>query len=298
MNRWNCISPWLLAMAAALFDCAGSVGVSLGCRREDDSTVGETIEPYTGPPIFLDEPEPPPPASLVEKRVDSDKYADGKIRVERQIARYSDNHFVADGFYREFYPNGEKFAEGQYKNGRQDGDLDLLVRQRQGLPQSDVQERPAGRQLGRTQCRWRRRREAELQERQTRWHLGRLRRDRQAVAPRGAIRGRQGRRHVEGLVPLRPTSNTDGLQARQPPRCRPSWDEKGNKRAELNYVDGKLDGTATLGVPTGRKLSNSTTTASSSRKRRNSVANPSPAQAIGRGAISARHASVPRRPAD
>ena len=32
------------------------------------------------------------------------------------------------------------------------------------------------------------------------------------------------------------------------------WDEKGNKRAELNFVDGKLDGTATLWGTDGKKI--------------------------------------------
>jgi hypothetical protein len=117
MNRFT-FSPWLLPLSVALLSFAGMTQVALAA--EGDSKT-ETITPYDGPPIFLEEPEPQPAASLVEKRVDSDKYPDGKIRYEREIARYSDNRFVADGFYREFYPNGEKFAEGQYKNGRQEG---------------------------------------------------------------------------------------------------------------------------------------------------------------------------------
>ena len=32
------------------------------------------------------------------------------------------------------------------------------------------------------------------------------------------------------------------------------WDEKGNKRAELNFVDGKLDGTATIWGADGKKI--------------------------------------------
>ena len=35
---------------------------------------------------------------------------------------YSDNHFEADGIYREFYPNGKLFVEGKFSNGRQDGE--------------------------------------------------------------------------------------------------------------------------------------------------------------------------------
>ena len=113
-------------------------------RAADDATV----EKYTGPPIFLDEPPTPPPAALVEKRVDKDEYPDGKVRYEREIARYSDDSFVADGFYREFYPNGQKFCEGQYRNGHREGTWtfwhDNGTQQRAG----DLQKWSAGRQLG------------------------------------------------------------------------------------------------------------------------------------------------------
>ncbi len=119
MYRWKNISPWLAVCTAAFALNTMTTGYSLAA--EDDSQGAATIERYSGPPIFLDELETPPPASLVEKRVDDDKYPNGKIRYEREIARYSDDRFVADGFYREFYPNGEKFAEGRYKSGHQEG---------------------------------------------------------------------------------------------------------------------------------------------------------------------------------
>src|SRR5262245_1561749 len=92
-------------------------------KSANDATETESLEfkPYTGPPIFLDEDEAPPKPALVTKQVDTDKYPDGKVRLEREIAKYSDNHLEADGYYREYYPNGQKFAEGQYKGGRQDG---------------------------------------------------------------------------------------------------------------------------------------------------------------------------------
>jgi antitoxin component YwqK of YwqJK toxin-antitoxin module len=80
------------------------------------------IEPYTGPPIFLEEKRVVVPPTIVVRDVHTDKYPDGKSRVERQIARYSDDHRESDGFYREFYPNGTKFIEGQYRNGRQEGE--------------------------------------------------------------------------------------------------------------------------------------------------------------------------------
>ena len=62
---------------------------------------------------------------------------------------YSDNHFEADGTYREFYPNGKLFVEGQFRNGRQDGEWTFYYRQRPVESQGDVQERQARRRLGR-----------------------------------------------------------------------------------------------------------------------------------------------------
>jgi len=80
------------------------------------------IEPYTGPPIFLEEKRVVVAPTIVVRDVHTDKFPDGKPRVERQIARYSDDHRESDGFYREFYPNGAKFIEGQYRHGRQEGE--------------------------------------------------------------------------------------------------------------------------------------------------------------------------------
>jgi antitoxin component YwqK of YwqJK toxin-antitoxin module len=80
------------------------------------------IEPYTGPPIFLEEKKMVVPPSIVTREVVPDKFPDGKLRIERQIAKYSDDHYESDGFYREYYPNGQKFLDGQYRQGRREGD--------------------------------------------------------------------------------------------------------------------------------------------------------------------------------
>src|SRR5687768_12566236 len=81
------------------------------------------VPPYDGPPIYLDEPEVVAKPTIVRREmVPPEKYPDGKVRVERQVAYYSDNHVEADGMYREFYPNGQLFVEGQYQRGRQHGE--------------------------------------------------------------------------------------------------------------------------------------------------------------------------------
>lgn len=81
------------------------------------------IEPYKGPPVFLEEVQQVVKPQLVTRETIPEKYEDGTtLRVERVVARYSDNSIAADGKYREFHPNGKPFIEGQFKAGRQDGE--------------------------------------------------------------------------------------------------------------------------------------------------------------------------------
>ncbi|HEY4234878.1 MAG TPA: toxin-antitoxin system YwqK family antitoxin [Lacipirellulaceae bacterium] len=211
------------------------------------------IKPYTGPPIFLDEPDAAPAPTMVDRTVQSDKYPDGKLLVERQIAKYSDNHFVADGFYREYYANGQKFVEGQYKSGRQDGQWtywhengtqNRQVTFKDGMPDGS-------------------------------WEVHRA--DGSLATTRGFKEGkREGIWTIyddTGKQPLRLESYVDGkpdgewkiwfpsgqlqrqINFKAGDRSGPAveWDEKGNKRIEMNYVDGKPDGTATAWTADGRK---------------------------------------------
>ena len=100
---------------AADSDAAG------GTKPAEDKGESIVVEPYTGPPIYLEETEPPPAPTIVTRQKATNNYPDGKLRWEREVARLSDNSFVADGFYREFHPNGELFVEGTYGMGRQEG---------------------------------------------------------------------------------------------------------------------------------------------------------------------------------
>ncbi len=80
------------------------------------------IQPYKGPPIYLNEPPVPPPATIVaERKPHETKYKDGTIHIERQITRYSDDRIENDGMYREYFPNGQLFVEGEYVKGEQQG---------------------------------------------------------------------------------------------------------------------------------------------------------------------------------
>jgi antitoxin component YwqK of YwqJK toxin-antitoxin module len=80
------------------------------------------IEPYKGPPIFLEEKRTVVSPTIVRHDPFTDKYEDGKTRVERQVALYSDEHRESDGYYREFYPNGKPFIDGNYRQGKQHGE--------------------------------------------------------------------------------------------------------------------------------------------------------------------------------
>jgi antitoxin component YwqK of YwqJK toxin-antitoxin module len=212
------------------------------------------IKPYTGPPIFLDQPEAPPAASFVEKRVDTEKYENGKVRHEREIARYSDNRFVADGFYREFYPTGEKFAEGQYKDGKQvgkwtfwheNGKESRTVNYTNGQPDGTWDIRNAdgavvakrSYKAGKRDGTWVVYDKTGKQTlREEAYDDGKPNGTWKVWFPNGQLKTQIGIKDGE--------RDGDAIE----------WDEKGNKRAELKYVAGKVHGTATAWAADGRKV--------------------------------------------
>jgi antitoxin component YwqK of YwqJK toxin-antitoxin module len=237
--------------ASAAADKTAPAATAKDTSAEDDKV---EIKPYTGKPIYLDEPEATPTSSMVERVVQSDKFSDGKLHVERQIAKYSDNHYVADGFYREYYPNGQKFVEGQYKAGHQDGDwtywhengtVNRKLTYKDGQPDGS-------------------------------WDVHRA--DGSLMATRSFKQGRRDGTWTiyddTGKQPLRVEKYADGKADGQWKVWFPSgqlqrqinfkagnrdgsateWDEKGNKRIEMNYVDGKPDGDSTSWLPDGRKI--------------------------------------------
>jgi antitoxin component YwqK of YwqJK toxin-antitoxin module len=72
--------------------------------------------------VYLDEPESDPPGREVRKQKVEDKYEDGKLRSERNVSILSDDTYVNDGPYVEYYPDGQKFAEGNYVAGVMEGE--------------------------------------------------------------------------------------------------------------------------------------------------------------------------------
>lgn len=93
--------------------------------------------------IYLDEPEPEPPPTVVQQYKVEDKYPDDQVRVQREVIRLSNNRIVNHGLYTEFYRDGKKFAEGSYSRGihvgewnywHPNGQLCKTVRFNDGLP--------------------------------------------------------------------------------------------------------------------------------------------------------------------
>ncbi len=82
------------------------------------------VEPYKGEAVYLPEPAAPPPASEVGGReMVSQKYEESEqIHVERGVLKFSDDTFVNDGPYREFYADGQLFVEGEFERGKQIGE--------------------------------------------------------------------------------------------------------------------------------------------------------------------------------
>jgi len=107
------------------------------------------IQPYTGDPILLEQPEAPPEPQIVERRVKKTaEFEDGKPRIVREVARYSDDSFVSNGSYKEYYQSGQVFVEGVFELGtrvgqwtyyHENGKVAKVVSYARGLPEGDVQ---------------------------------------------------------------------------------------------------------------------------------------------------------------
>lgn len=71
--------------------------------------------------VYLDEPRPEPPPKEMGTIKVPEKYEDGTVRIEREVLRMSDDTFVNDGSFVEYYRDGQKFTEGTFKKGVHDG---------------------------------------------------------------------------------------------------------------------------------------------------------------------------------
>ena len=73
-------------------------------------------------PIYLDEPEPEPPARKGRRQTVEDKFEDDTVRLKVQVVKLSNDRVVYDGELVEYYPDGKKYRAGTYNMGVFDGD--------------------------------------------------------------------------------------------------------------------------------------------------------------------------------
>jgi antitoxin component YwqK of YwqJK toxin-antitoxin module len=239
----------VVLVVSAVASWSGSA-LAIDPPRAQDSV---KIEPYKGPPIFLDEPEKIGVApTIVTRETIKEKLGDG--RVEREVAHYSDNSFAADGSYKEFHPNGKVFIEGQFRKGKQEGEWTYYFDNGQVNRKSSYKNgKPNGS-----------------------WEINRA--DGTLQAKRGFKDGlRDGEWMTYDDTGKKPKSEEHYI-AGEPDGVWKTWypsgqqrqqgsfkngkrngasvefDEKGQKIMEAEYVDNKLNGTATRWFPDGRKV--------------------------------------------
>jgi antitoxin component YwqK of YwqJK toxin-antitoxin module len=114
----------LTALAALLAACGlapAQEAAPAAAAEGADTTTREsvTIEPYTGPPIYLPEGEAPPPPTEVESRVVKENFPGTEtVRFERRVVKFSDDSIVSDGPHKEFFSNGQLYVEGEFAKGK------------------------------------------------------------------------------------------------------------------------------------------------------------------------------------
>ncbi len=213
------------------------------------------IQPYTGEPIYLNETEQIAKPTIVTRETLKEKFDDDKsLRVEREIARYSDNTFAADGKYLEYHPNGKPFIEGQFRAGRHEGLWTYYF-------ENGQVNRKATYRNGKLDGTW-----------------DVFRADGTLAAKRGFKDGLRDGEWITydttGKQPLSEehyvTGKEDGVWKSWYPNGKQKqqasfklgqregagieWNDKGEKVVEANYAKGKLDGTATRHLPDGKTI--------------------------------------------
>ncbi len=79
-------------------------------------------QPTESEPIYLEEPGSEPPAPISRRQKIKEVYEDKSPRAEREVAQLSNDRVLNDGKYTEYYRDGQKFVEGNYKLGVFDGE--------------------------------------------------------------------------------------------------------------------------------------------------------------------------------
>jgi antitoxin component YwqK of YwqJK toxin-antitoxin module len=212
------------------------------------------VKPYTGPPIYLDEPEKTVEPTVVRTQMVTENYKDCKVRVEREIANFSDNHFEADGVYKEYYPNGKLFVEGTYRRGRQNGEwkyyhdngqLNRVANYKDGKPDGS-------RDVFRADGTLSAKRGFADGVRDGDW----ITYDKTGKTPVSEEHYVKGKEDGTWKYWYPNGKQKQQITLKQGVRdgVTTEWDDKGEKRFEATFANGKLHGTATRWFPGGRKI--------------------------------------------
>lgn len=210
-------------------------------------------EPYRDPGVYLEEPSQVE-AQWVEKQVNTQKYDNGKTKTEREISRFSDNRLVNDGFYREYYLNGQLFVEGQYERGtpigewkyfHDNGQLAKTVKYEDGKANGEIEVRRADGTLEA-------KRAFKDSKRDGQWTAFDSTGEK-SVSEQFYVTGKP-----DGVWK---TWHDNGQLAQERPfkdgklnGVVTEWDKEGVKRGEASFVDGKQEGKTTVWTPDGKVI--------------------------------------------
>jgi antitoxin component YwqK of YwqJK toxin-antitoxin module len=208
------------------------------------ATAQEVAKPAAAP-VYLDEPPPAPEPTVAKEGPVTEKYDDGKVRVERQVRQLSDNQIVNHGKFTEYYRNGKKFAEGSYENGvhqgawsfwHENGQLAKTVNFNKGLPDGAWEVfRADGTLMGKKSY--------KNGKRDGTW-ISYFKDGKTVNLEQTYVDNK-----LEGPVKINYESGKPRIASvfknglRHGPAT--EWEESGRKLVEANYVDGKLDGELT-----------------------------------------------------
>ena len=107
-----------------------------------------TAQEADSEPIYLDEPEPEPMARVAARQTLKETYESKSPRAVRDVAKLSDDRIVNDGKYVEFYRDGQKYVEGNYKMGVFDGDWTYWFSNGQVCKKTSFKDGQGGRSMG------------------------------------------------------------------------------------------------------------------------------------------------------
>ncbi|MCA9261651.1 MAG: toxin-antitoxin system YwqK family antitoxin [Planctomycetales bacterium] len=213
------------------------------CALSGSGVVGEAFAADGDPVgIYLPDVASPPAARAVAPRKVVEKYSDGKPRVEREAIQMSDEQFINHGSYVEYYANGNKYAEGTYKQGVYDGvwkfwyengQLCKEVKFAEGVPDGQWETRRAdgtlrsvkAYKMGRREGRW-----IDYNDDGTTVKV-------EQVYADGGLNGERIVYFPSGKPKQKATLKNGVLDGEIT-----EWDEAGRKVAQFTLVDGKIHG--------------------------------------------------------